>query len=164
MAAGKASAAAGTAERELVITRIFDAPKSLVFKAWTEREHLVHWSAPHGFTITHCEGDLRPGGAWRCCMRSPDGTDHWLGGVYREIAPPERLVFTHAWEDEDGRPGHETLVTATFAEQDGKTRFTFHQAVFESVAARDSHREGWTECLDRLEEYLGEQLGERSSS
>jgi uncharacterized protein YndB with AHSA1/START domain len=78
------------------------------------------------------------------------------GGVYREIVEPERLVFTHAWEDEEGKPGHQTLVTVTFAEQDGKTRLAFHQAVFESVADRDSHREGWTECLDRLEGYLGE--------
>src|SRR5918995_7006135 len=113
MAAKKASAAAGTAERELVITRIFDAPLSLVFKAWTEREHLVRWSAPRGFTITHCEGAHHPGGAWRCCMRSPEGTDYWLGGVYREIVEPDRLVFTHAWEDEEGKPGHQTLVTVT---------------------------------------------------
>jgi uncharacterized protein YndB with AHSA1/START domain len=97
-------------------------------------------------------------------MRSPDGTDHWLGGVYREIAPPERLVFTHAWEHDEGKPGHETLVTVAFAEQDGKTRLTFRQAAFESVADRDSHREGWTECLDRLEAYLDEHLGERSSA
>jgi uncharacterized protein YndB with AHSA1/START domain len=104
----------------LVITRSFDAPRSLVFKAWTEREHLVHWSAPKGFTITHSEGDLRPGGAWRACMRSPDGVDLWLGGVYREIVEPERLVFTHAWEDADGKRGHETLVTVTLTEHAGR--------------------------------------------
>jgi uncharacterized protein YndB with AHSA1/START domain len=154
--AARTSAVAATAERELIITRIFDAPRSLVFEAWAKREHLVHWSAPRGFTITYCEGDLRPGGAWRCCMRSREGSDHWLGGVYREIVEPHRLVFTHAWEDENGKPGRETLVTLTFGEHDGKTKLTFHQAVFESAAERDSHREGWGECLDKLEEYLGE--------
>ena len=149
------SAATRSAERDLIITRVFDAPRGRVFAAWTERDHLVRWSAPHGFTITHCEGDLRPSGAWRCCMRAPDGIEHWLGGVYREIIAPERLVFTHAWDDEQARNGHETLVTVTFADQVAGTRLTLHQAGFESAAARDSHQEGWTECLDRLAEHLG---------
>ena len=139
---------------ELVITRVFDAPRSLVFKAWTEPEHLVHWSAPRGFTITHSEGDLRPGGAWRACMRSPDGKDLWLGGEYREIIEPERLVFTHAWDGTDGKPGHETLVTVTLADRAGKTEMTFRQAFFDSVEARDGHAGGWGESFDRLGEYL----------
>ncbi len=79
-----------------------------------------------------------------------------MQGVYREIVEPDRIVFTFAWEDEKGEPGHETLVTVTFAEHDGKTKLTFHQAVFESIADRDSHREGWSECFDRLEAYLAE--------
>ncbi len=141
-------------KQELTITRVFDAPRSLVFRMWTEQEHIVKWCAPRGFTIPHNKADVRPGGAWRACMRSPEGKDYWLQGVYREIVEPERLVFTHVWEDEDGKPGHETLVTVTFAEQDGKTKLTFHQAVFESVEQRDSHLEGWSESLDRLEEYL----------
>lgn len=139
---------------ELVITRVFDAPARLVFRAWTEPEHLVHWSAPRGFTITHCEGDLRPGGAWRSCMRSPAGEDLWLGGVYREIVEGERLVFTHAWDGKDGRPGHETVVTVAFTEAGGKTTMIFRQAGFESVEARDGHRGGWTECFDRLAEHF----------
>lgn len=147
------TSAAKTVERDLVITRVLDAPRDLAFGAWTEREHLVHWSAPRGFAITHCDGDARLGGAWRCCMRSPEGVDYWLGGVYREIVEPERVVFTHVWED-DGRPGHETLVTVTFVEHEGKTKLAFHQAGFESIASRDSHQEGWTECLDRLADYL----------
>jgi uncharacterized protein YndB with AHSA1/START domain len=139
---------------ELVITRILDAPRELVFKAWTEPEHLVHWSCPHGFTLTHCEGDLRPGGAWRSCMRSPEGRDLWLGGVYREIVAPERLVFTHAWDDADGKPGHETVVTVTLADHQGKTQMSFRQAFFESVESRDGHEGGWTQCFDRLTTYL----------
>jgi uncharacterized protein YndB with AHSA1/START domain len=89
-------------------------------------------------------------------LRSPEGKDYWLQGVYREIVEPERLVFTHAWEDEDGKPKHETLVTMTFAEHDGKTKLTFHQAIFKSIEARDSHLAGWSECLARLADYLSE--------
>jgi uncharacterized protein YndB with AHSA1/START domain len=144
------------AERVLVITRILDAPRSLVFKVWTKPKHMVHWLGPRGFATRSCEMDVRPGGTYRACIRSPEGQDYWMQGVYREIVEPERLVFTFAWENEKGEPGYETLVTVTFAEHDGKTKLTFHQAVFESMAERDSHREGWSECLDRLEKYLAE--------
>jgi uncharacterized protein YndB with AHSA1/START domain len=156
--AARTRVAADPAERVLVLTRVFDAPRALVFKAWTESQHLLRWSCPNGFTLTHCEGDLRPGGAWRSCMRSPTGIDLWLGGMYREIAPPERLVFTHAWLDENGKPGHETLVTVTLADHGGKTEMTFHQAEFDSVESRDGHRGGWTECFDKLAEYAGRPL------
>ena len=152
----KNSEATATSEGELTITRIFDAPRSLVFKVWTEREHLMRWCGPRDFTIPFSEADFRPGGAYRTCLRSPEGKDYWLQGVYREIVEPERLVFTHAWEDEDGKPKHETLVTVTFAEHDGKTKLSFHQAIFKSTEARDSHLEGWSECLDRLADYLSE--------
>jgi uncharacterized protein YndB with AHSA1/START domain len=152
--AATTDAAAMPAERELVITRVLDAPRSLVFKVWTQPEHVVRWLGPKGFSAPSCEMDLRPGGAWRACIRSAEGIDHRMQGVYREVAPPERLVFTFAWENEEGEPGHETLVTVTFAEQDGKTLLTFHQAVFESVESRDSHHGGWSECFDHLEDYL----------
>ncbi len=83
-------------EPELVITRVFDAPRELVFECWTEPEHLQHWQgAPRGFTVTSYESDIRPGGFFRICMRSPEGVDSWLEGGYREIVKPERLVFTH---------------------------------------------------------------------
>jgi uncharacterized protein YndB with AHSA1/START domain len=141
-------------DRELVIKRVFDAPRELVFKAWTDPEHLKQWSAPQGFTIPVAEGDLRPGGKWRSMMRKPDGTELWLGGVYREIVEPERLVFTHAWDDKNGKPGHETVVTVTLVERDGKTEMTFRQGLFESAESRDGHQGGWTECFDRLEELL----------
>jgi uncharacterized protein YndB with AHSA1/START domain len=144
----------GATDRELVITRTFDAPRSLVFKVWTQPEHLVRWWGPRDFTTPSCKMDVHPGGAYRTCIRSPEGKDHWMRGVYREVVEPERLALTFAWEDEAGQPGHETLVTVTFADQDGKTRLTFRQAVFESVADRDAHQEGWSECLDRLARYL----------
>jgi uncharacterized protein YndB with AHSA1/START domain len=152
--AATTEAAALAAERELVINRVIDAPRSLVFKIWSQPEHLVRWWGPKGFTAPSCEMDLRPGGAWRACIRSPEGIEHRMQGSYREIVEPERVVFTFAWEDDEGKPGHQTLVTVTFAEQDGKTRLTFHQATFESVESRDSHHGGWSECFDRLEDYL----------
>lgn len=152
--AARTSAAAKTAERELVITRVFDAPRDVAFKAWTEPERLVRWWGPQGFTTPSCEMDVRPGGAFRLCMRAPDGADHWLRGVYREIVEPERLVLTWAWEDAEGKPGHETVLTVSFAEHGRKTKLTLHQAIFESVTARNAHQEGWTSGLDRLAEYL----------
>ena len=142
------------AERVLVITRIFDAPRTLVFRAWTEPEYLMRWWGPNGFTTTSCEMDLRPGGAWRVAMRSPQGREDRQRGIFREIVPPERLVFTYAFEDAAGNRGHETLVTVTFAEHEGKTKLTVNQAVFETVAVRDDHVRGWGEALDHLAKYV----------
>jgi uncharacterized protein YndB with AHSA1/START domain len=143
-----------SAQRELVITRIFDAPRPLVFQAWTEPDRVARWWGPQGFTTLYCDMDVRPGGAFRVCMRSPEGAEHWKQGVYREVVEPERLVFTFAWEDAEGRPGHETVVTVTFAELAGKTKLTLHQGVFETVAASDEHQRGWTSTLQRFAEYL----------
>lgn len=150
----KNSEATATSERELTITRIFDAPRSLVFKVWTQPEHFARWLGPKDFTTTFCQMDARLGGTYRACIQSPEGKNHWMQGVYRELVEPERLVFTFAWEDEDSQPKHQTIVTVTFVKQGSKTLLTFHQAVFESVESRDSHRSGWSECFDRLEAYL----------
>jgi len=152
--AARTSVAAKSAERELFIARVFDAPRRLVFKAWTQPDRAARWCGPYGFITISCEMDIRPGGAWRRCMRAPDGTEHRKRGVYREIIEPERLVFTYADEDSDGHLGPETLVTVTFADLGGKTEITLHQAVFESVTARDAHQGGWTSCLERFAEYL----------
>lgn len=149
--AARNNAAVRPADPELFITRVFDAPRALVFAAWTKAEHLRHWLGPRGFTATSVEGDVRPGGAWRSCIRSPEAEDYWAHGVYREIVAPERLVFTYAWEDEGAL---ETLVTVTFADEGGKTRLTFHQTPFSSVESRDGHAGGWNECFDRLGAYV----------
>ena len=148
------SAAIATADRELVITRIIDAPRDLVFRAWTEPAQVARWWGPRGFVTTHCEMDIRPGGAFRCCMRSPAGTDHWKRGVYRKITAPEHIVFTFAWEDANGEPGHELLTTVTFADLGGRTLLTLHQTMFETVERRDDHRGGWTSCFERFADYM----------
>lgn len=145
-------------DRELVLIRSFDAPRSLVFKAWTEAEHLERWQgAPQGFTVTTHKMDIRPGGACRVCMRSPEGVDYWLQGVYREIEEPERLLFTHVWLDAEGKPGKETLVSITLTERVGRTEITLHQIGFKSIEPRDGHKEGWTSTLVRLADYLAEE-------
>ncbi|HZC46299.1 MAG TPA: SRPBCC domain-containing protein, partial [Candidatus Acidoferrum sp.] len=124
-----------------------------VWKAWTDPEHLMRWWGPRGFKTLVSAMDVRPGGGWRFCMRSPDGRDDWQQGVYREIVEPERLVFSYALEDAAGKPGHETLVTVTFADEGAKTRITLHHGVFETVVVRNDHVRGWGEALDRLAEY-----------
>ena len=105
MAASDAKMSKGSEETDLVITRVFDAPRELVFDAWTKGEHLQQWQgAPRGFTVTTEKSDIRPGGGFRICMRSPDGVEHRLEGSYREIVRPERLVFTHTLLDAAGKP------------------------------------------------------------
>jgi len=148
---------------ELVITRIFDAPRRIVFKAWSQPEHLMRWWGPHGYTCPVCEMDFKVGGTWRFCMRSSDGIDEWQEGVYREIVEPERIVFTYSFpkgsrgfsEESAGKPGHQTTVTVVFADHNGnKTKLTVRQTNFESVAVRDDHVRGWNEALDHLANYV----------
>jgi uncharacterized protein YndB with AHSA1/START domain len=139
----------------LVITRVFDAPRELVFKAWTESEHIARWFGPRGFTSKVLKNDLRPGGAYRIYMQGPAGDDHWTQGVYREVVPPERLVMAGSWADAHGNPTRpETALTLLFEDLGGKTKLTLHNAVFDSVSARDQHNSGWNSALDCLAEYL----------
>ena len=147
------------ATSELHLARSFDAPRELVFRMWAEPGHMAKWSCPHGFTTTQGAMDFRPGGTWSATMRSPEGEDLRLQGSYREIVPGRRIVMTHAWLDESGKPGPETIVTVDFAELGKKTRMTFHQAGFTSQASRDGHEGGWSECFERLEAYLAELTG-----
>ena len=138
----------------LIIERILDAPRTLVFEAWIDAKHLVHWLGPRGFTGSVIEMDARPGGRYRLHMRSGDGTEYWQQGVFREISKPERFVRTCVWADSDGRPtGPETLMTVNLEDHDGKTKLTFEQ-VFDSASASEAHRIGTASALDRLEEYM----------
>jgi len=141
---------------ELRLTRLLDAPRPLVFQAWSEPRHLVRWWGPHNFTLPFCLVDFREGGAYKFCMRAPDGTDHWVWGVYREIVEPSRLVFS--WNrtpaSEPVNPWAVTLVSVTFAEEGTLTRLTLLQARFQNEEDCVDHRGGWTECLDRLTNCL----------
>ena len=142
------------ADRDLVVSRLIDAPRELVFQAWTDPEQIARWWGPRGFVTVEHDMDIRPGGAYWFVMRSPEGTDHRKRGVYREIVAPERIAFTFAWEAADGTLGHETLVTVTFDAVDDKTRLTLRQGAFDSVAGRDDHVIGWTSCLERFGNYM----------
>jgi uncharacterized protein YndB with AHSA1/START domain len=138
--ARSAKAAAADPNRVLVVTRSFAAKRSRVFRAFTDRNEMKQWFGPEGFTISACAIDLRVGGAYRVVMRSPHGTEHIVRGVYQEISKPERLAFTWAWESDDGELGPETVVTVTFAENDGKTELRLSHRRFESKKARDAHK------------------------
>lgn len=168
MAITGGSAAEQPEEQELVITRVFDAPRDLVFKAWTERDRMMRWWGPNGFTLPVCNIDVRPGGAYLYCMRSPEGQDYWGKGVYREIVEPERIVCTDSFADEEGNTvspqaygmspdwPEEALITVTFDEQGGKTRLTLQHAPLKPGPERDMCHQGWSESLVKLEKYLAE--------
>lgn len=142
-------------ELSLVITRVFDAPRGLVYRAWTEPEMMAQWHGPRGFKTTVIKSELRVGGSYRFHMRGPDGADHWTQGVFREIVEPERLAMSGCWTDAEGNPtSPETLVTITLEDLGGKTRLTLRQTGFETVSARDGHDNGWNSSLDCLADYL----------
>jgi len=142
------------ADKTLEITRVFDAPRELVFQAWTDSKHMAQWCAPAGFSIPLSEGEAHSGGTWRTTMVAPDGAEYSCNGEYREVVPPEKLVFSHAWDEAD-MPRHETLVTVTFSDIDAnKTRMDFRQEFFRSKSSRDGHEGGWTEAFERLTDYL----------
>ena len=151
---------------DVLITRTFDAPRELVFRAWTDPEQLAQWYAPHGCTIAFRTLDVREGGAFHSVIHTPDGKDCWCRGVYAELVTPQRIVYTMAVADAEGNPispiaagmdpewPHETTVTVTFAEHDGKTTLTLHQTVSESLAKRTGAQPSWLQMLDRLDEQL----------
>ncbi|MGA8028974.1 MAG: SRPBCC family protein [Bryobacteraceae bacterium] len=151
------SAVADTADRELVFTRVFDAPRELVFEAWTDPKHIAQWWGPKGFTTTIQEMDVRPGGVWRHVMRGPDGRDYLNKIVFLEVTKPERLVYKHEPEHGSEPVHHQT--TVTFADEGGKTRLSM-QMLFASAADRkyvvDTYGavEGANQTLSRLAEHL----------
>ena len=145
---------------ELVLTRVFDAPRELVFKAWTDPKIVAQWWGPHRFTSPVCELDARPGGAIRIHMRGPDGTVYPMTGTYQEIVEPERIAFTSAALDAAGNPMFEMLTTVTFAEEGGKTKQILRTCVIKSTAEAPRYlagmEAGWTQSLERLTAYLAE--------
>lgn len=137
-------------ERALTVTRVLNAPREMVFKAWTDPRQLMQWWGPAHHPATHIEMDVRSGGKWRNCLRSAeDGSELWHHGTFREVVAPSLLVFTFQWE-EDGERGLENLVTITLEDLGGKTKLTLHQVPFQSDAERDGHGEGWASTFRRL--------------
>lgn len=153
---------------EFVISRIIDAPREKVWKVWTEPEHLTRWWGPKDFTAPVCKIDLRVGGKYHYCMRSPDGREYWSGGVFKEIVTNERIVATDTFMDADGNvlsPAEfglspdfpkESLVTVLFEDQGGKTKLSIVYKLPESAVAREAMvnsemEEGWNQSLDKFE-------------
>lgn len=142
-------------EREIMVTRVFDAPRNLVFEAWTKDEHLSKWWGPQGFTTTFQEFDMKPGGTWQFIMHSPEGVDFPNTNVIIEVIKPERLVSKHAVF-----PHY--LATTIFEELDGKTKLTYSTVYGENAAIFDKVKiyavPGAEQMMDRLEEHLASML------
>ena len=163
--------AAGTKIEDFVISRVLDAPRDRVWKVFTQVEHMKQWWGPKGFTVTHAKMDLRPGGTYHYALKSPDGATMWGKFVFREIAPPEKLVFMSSFSDEAGgvtrhpmAPTWPLLMLTTFGFEDlgDKTRFTVRWSPYNATeeerqafeTGRPSMTQGWTGTLDQLAAYL----------
>jgi uncharacterized protein YndB with AHSA1/START domain len=156
---------------QFVLTHVFDAPRDIVFKAWTERDRLMQWWGPQGTTMLDCTLDLRPGGVFHYGMRTPDGQEMWGKWVFREVVVPERLTFVVSFSDADGNVVRapfgenwplEVLSTVAFAEDGGKTTLTMTGMPFNATdaerqafgAAHGSLEQGWAGTISRLDDYL----------
>jgi uncharacterized protein YndB with AHSA1/START domain len=151
---------------ELVITRVFDASRDLVWRAWTEPDHFKRWWGPRDFTSPSCKMDFREYGKYLFCMRSPDGKEYWSTGIYKEIIVPERIVFTDSFADEKGNvvpAAHygmgedfplENIVTVTFEEHNGKTRMTLKHEGLPAGEMLKLTGISWNESFDKLAESL----------
>ena len=165
MATRQDSAAKSLHIEDLDITRVFDAPREAVWKAWTDPRRFMRWWGPEGFTSPSCIMDLRVGGKYLFCMRSPEGQDFWSTGVYRDIVPLERIVCTDSFADEKGNvvpASHygmqeewplELLVTVTFENDGGKTIMTLQHAGIPSGTVSECE-DGWSGSFDKLAEIL----------
>jgi uncharacterized protein YndB with AHSA1/START domain len=157
--------------REFVITRLLNAPRELVYRVWTELDHFQRWFGPKGFTMDSCTLDLRPGGRFHYCMRSTGGQEMWGRFVYRDVVPPERIVFVVSFSDAAGGVTRhpmaaqwplEVLSTVTFTEQEGKTLLTMRAVPVGATdeeckafeAGFESMQIGWKGTFEQLEEHL----------
>ena len=153
-------------EREFVVEWQFAAPRTLLFQVYTQPEHLKRWWAPPSYTLAVCTIDLRPGGIWHYCMRSPEGQDQWARAVYREIVPPEKLVYTTTFADEhanpiEGMPEH--LTTVIFMEEAGKTTVTARVQFASAAALKVALDIGILQGMSMTWEYLVEYVQELQS-
>lgn len=170
---GNNSGSESQASTEFVISREFAVSRDVMFQVWSDCRHLRHWFGPKGFPMLHCKNDLRPGGLMLYCLQAPDGTEFWGRWVYREIAPPDRLVFITSFSDAAGgvtrHPWSEewplhTLSTVLFTEHAGKTMVTVRWTAYEATPAEtqafadgaDSMQQGWSGTFEQLEAYLAQ--------
>jgi len=152
------NAASTPAPDEIGITRVFNAPRQLVWNAWTSPAMLVNWFGCAVFSTTNAEADVRVGGMWRVIMVAPTGEEFPAYGTYLEVREPELLRLSHHWEKTvaDVNPArHSTEVTVEFFEVEGGTRMEFRQTGLASIASRDSHIGGWCDSFDALQQRLG---------
>ncbi len=154
-------------KQEFIITRIFDAPRELVFKAWTEPDHVTHWWGPQGFTAPYCKADIQRGGTFLYCMQSPEGKLYWNKGVYHEIIAPEKIISSMYFADKEGNiveptnygfgpefPTEMRDVVTFKNHEENKTEFKFHRNISILISKHYLIDQGWNESLDRFEEHL----------
>jgi len=165
-AAKSKRAQTGATEVEIVVTRVFNAPRELVWRAFTDPQQLMRWWGPKGYTSPACQIDLREGGKYLYCMRSPEGQNIYSTGVYQKIDPPNEIIFTDSFADEHGNvvPGshyglgadfpHELRVILTFDDLGGKTRLTLRHAGMPAGEMSEGASVGWSESFDKLAEVL----------
>lgn len=152
---------------DILITRVFKAPVKLVWKAWSDPQHLMRWWGPKDFTAPSCKTDFRVGGKYHWCMRGPDGRDYWSTGEFREIIPMKRIVYTDCFADEKGNVVHashyglpgedwplEMKVTVTFEELSGTTKMTLNHVGHPAGKMGEMATAGWNQSLDKLAESL----------
>jgi len=140
---------------DLTLTRVFNAPRPLVFQMWAVAEHKSQWWRPKVFTLVDSAENFRSGGDWMSVMEAPSGNRYRMEGTYKEIVENELIVFSHHWVEDDQR-GPATLITVTFEDDPEGTRLTFTQALIENEADRNDQQNGWTEFLDMLAASLAE--------
>src|SRR5260370_11625858 len=150
--------------QEFIITREFDAPRELVWKACIEAKQVAQWWGPHGFTAPICEWDARPGNKIYVVMRGPDGTDYPMGGKFHEVVPPERLVTTTGALDKKGKPIFEFRHTLTLVERNGKTKLTMHSLLISATAEAEKYVGGFEVGMTQTLERLGELLARKSEA
>jgi uncharacterized protein YndB with AHSA1/START domain len=161
----------GSEQERMVVTRVFDAPRELVWKAWTDPKYVMQWWGPKGFTSPYCTMDFRVGGKFLCCMRTPDGQDFWNGGEYHEIVPYEKIVSSMYFSDAKGNKveaaeygiEHEAIEDAydviTFEDLgNGKTKLTFIGNETAESAKASGQAEGWSQILDKIADVIAEMV------